>query len=131
MKSLKIFALIAVIFAIVSSCSKSEKDILTSTTWLQDSAIVDGQDQLKDCARDNSFVFTTTGKIISTPMGVACGPDEKTDTTGYALSADAKQIKVFADSDTLTYQVTELTSSRLILSAGSSGAGIVAKFRAK
>lgn len=131
MKSLKIFAVIVALLAFVSSCSKSPNDILTTTTWMQDSSIVGGIDQLKDCDRDNSVVFTTTGKIISTPMGVACSLNEKIDTTMYALSADAKQLNVFTDNDTLNFQVTELTSSRLILSAGSAGAGIVAKFRAK
>jgi hypothetical protein len=135
MKSLKIFALIAVVFAIVSSCSKSEKDILTSTTWLQDSVIVAGTDQLDACDRDDYVTFTVAGKAISTPMGVACDPGETADTSNYSLSEDAKtfiiEYEAGPSKQNITFTVNELTSSRFSISGSLSGIPVSVKYRAK
>lgn len=135
MKSLKIFAFIAVIFAIVSSCSKSQKDILTSTTWLQDSVIVAGTDQLEACDRDDYITFTTAGKTIRTPMGVACDQGETADTSNYTLSEDAKTLTVEYEAgpskQNIILTVNELTSTNFAASGSLSGIPISVKYRAK
>lgn len=135
MKSLKIFAVIAVVLAFVSSCSKSPKDILTTTTWLQDSVLVGGADQIKDCDRDDYVTFNTSGKSITVPMGVACNSSETTDTVNYSLSEDAKTFtidyKMGPNTSTLSCTVTELTSSKFIATGSFSGIPFTVKFRAK
>lgn len=116
MKAIKILVLFIVVVSLISSCSKSQVDILTSTTWHPVKFSISGTDYADyPCIKDNEVQFTSAGKSIMTPKGIACQPVETTDTTKYSLSADAKTFMYdFQINDTtiatLTMTVNELTA---------------------
>lgn len=119
MKSIKILALFIAVAAFMSSCSKSQKEILTSTTWNPSKFVALGTDYASaSCVKDNEWTFTTGGKVINVPMGVACSAGEKSDTTISSLSEDAKTLTYLYNKPPtppilLTLTVTELTATNL------------------
>lgn len=119
MKSIKILALFIAVATFMSSCSKSQKDILTSTTWNPSKFVALGTDYASaSCIKDNEWTFTTGGKVINTPKGIACSSTEEADTTTYSLSEDAKTLIYIYNNPpmlpiSLALTVTELTATNL------------------
>lgn len=120
----KILFIVSIGLIFLSSCSKSKKEILTSTTWMAESVTAFGQNLIQDCMKDDYFYFSSTGKVQWTQNGSVCTSTPIPFTPDFVLSDDGKTLTLSLEVPVLGKQnivmtVEELTETRLRASASS------------
>lgn len=124
MKKGLIFLAVGMMF--LSSCSKSKKEILTSTTWMAESIMAMGQNLVQVCLKDDYFYFNSSGKVDWVQNGTTCTQTSTfiSFTPDFVLSSDEKTLSLTLDVPVLGKQkidmtVEELTETRMRASATS------------
>lgn len=130
MKNLSLLSILAFAVGIfvLASCKKdddSPKDLLTGQScWkvVKQESRLSATDPweaevVEPCSADDCLNFSDDGNFSSDEGATKCDPSDPETTTGtYVLSEDGKTLTLTEDGISLPFVVTELTSTKLVLS---------------